>query len=85
MKNDCNNKRKGVLNMSDDLYFKKNKTNGVVYLQIWRRVSSGKDELVRSIGRAEKILRDLVELDELRIQTKKYEDFLTKDFRGKTK
>ena len=71
--------------MSDDLYFKKNKTNGVVYLQIWRRVSSGKDELIRSIGRAEKILKDLVELDELRIQTKKYEDFLTKDFRGKAK
>lgn len=66
-----------------EYYFKKNKTNGVVYLQIWKKVKDGKDKLLRSIGRPEKILKDLVELDELRIQTKKYKEILTKDFRGK--
>lgn len=71
--------------MSDEFYFKKNKTNGVVYMQIWKRVKDGKDELVRSIGRPEKILKDLVELDKLKIQTKKYKEILTKNLGEETK
>jgi hypothetical protein len=63
-------------------YFKRNKTNGSVYMQIWKKVVNGKDEFVRSIGKPEKVLNDLVRLDDLEKQTKKYEEMLTKDLRG---
>lgn len=61
-----------------DYYYKKNKSNGSVYMQIWKKNKSGKDLFVKSVGKAEKLLADLVRLEKLEKQTKEYKEMLTK-------
>lgn len=69
--------------MVDDFYYKKCKVNGSTYMQVWRRVPDGKDEFIRSLGSAGKLLRNLVRLESLENQTKQIADNLTKVSEGK--
>jgi hypothetical protein len=72
----------GKRKMTGKFFFKKSKVNGEEYLQVWRKLASGKSEYVDSIGNAKKAHKVLVELKSLREQTKNYEEILTKNFRG---
>lgn len=64
-------------------YYKRCKVNGEVYMQVWRRVQDGKDEFVRSLGSADKLLKKLVRLESKEIQTKELAENLTKISEGK--
>lgn len=61
-----------------DLYYKFNKSNGEIYVQIWRKVEGSKNEYVATLGSAKKALNILVEHSKLKEQTKFLKEFKTK-------
>jgi len=59
-------------------FYKICKTNGDVYIQIWKREEAGGSKFVRSCGTAEALLNNLVRLDSLKELTKETARNLTK-------
>jgi hypothetical protein len=61
-----------------DLYYKFNKSNGELYVQIWKKVEGSKNEYVATLGSAKKAYSILVQMQNLKEQTKKLKEFATK-------
>jgi hypothetical protein len=57
---------------------KNSKGKTVEYLQIWEGEAKGQGKLIRTVGRAEKLLTLLVSADRFEGMTKEYPEIMTK-------
>ena len=54
----------------DELYFKKSKSKGIIYIAIWKRNKDESDQYLLSLGNAKTCYEKFVRLKELEVKDK---------------